>query len=159
MRKTHNSLPPKVRKQMAEILNHALASAIDLYGQVKHAHWNVRGEEFAQLHKLFDDIATDVLEYADLIAERVVQLGIDARGTIQHAAEHSSLKPYPVSHARWQAHVEAIARGLAAFGEQTRTFIERSDKAGDAVTNDILVEICRGTDKWLWMVESHLDPS
>jgi len=29
---------------------------------------------------------------------------------------------------------------------------------GDKVTNDIFIEISRGNDKWLWMVEAHLSP-
>ena len=36
--------------------------------------------------------------------------------------------------------------------------IETSDHAGDDDTNDIFIEISRGVDKWLWLVEAHLEP-
>lgn len=54
---------------------------IDLFNQTKHAHWNVKGPEFMQLHELFDSIAERVEEGCDLLAERVVTLGGIAAGT------------------------------------------------------------------------------
>jgi starvation-inducible DNA-binding protein len=37
-----------------------------------------------------------------------------------------------------------------------RAAIDVSDRAGDKDTADIFTEISRGTDKWLWFVEAHL---
>ena len=37
-----------------------------------------------------------------------------------------------------------------------RAAIDTADQAGDADTADIFTEISRGTDKWLWFVEAHL---
>ena len=45
---------------------------------------------------------------------------------------------------------------LAAFGKLMRGAIEESQRVNDQDTNDIFIEISRGTDKWLWMVEAHL---
>jgi hypothetical protein len=52
----------------------------------------------------------------------------------------------------------ALSSALAAFGKVIRSAIEDSDRAGDQDTNDIFIEISRGVDKWLWMVEAHLSP-
>jgi starvation-inducible DNA-binding protein len=35
---THNTLPERVRAQSVELLNLHLSAAIDLQGQLKHAH-------------------------------------------------------------------------------------------------------------------------
>src|SRR5205814_10710067 len=72
---TMNDLPENVRSQVSDLLNNRLAEAIDLQTQVKQAHWNVKGPQFIALHKLFDEINDAVVEYVDLLAERVVQLG------------------------------------------------------------------------------------
>ena len=72
---TKNDLQADVRSQVADLLNRRLADCIDLQTQCKQAHWNVKGPGFIGLHKLFDDVNTDVEEYVDLLAERVVQLG------------------------------------------------------------------------------------
>ena len=87
MHETRNVLSESVRTEMVELLNARLADAIDLRQQVKVAHWNVKGPNFIALHKLFDDIVEDVDEYVDVLAERVVQLGGLADGTVRQAAK------------------------------------------------------------------------
>ena len=72
------------------LLNQRLADCIDLQTQCKQAHWNVKGPSFIALHKLFDEINEDVEEYVDLLAERVVQLGGIAEGTIGVVAKRST---------------------------------------------------------------------
>src|SRR2546421_2851010 len=88
---TMNDLPENVRSQVSDLLNNRLAEAIDLQTQVKQAHWNVKGPQFIALHKLFDEINDAVVEYVDLLAERVVQLGGTAEGTARVVAERSEL--------------------------------------------------------------------
>lgn len=48
---------------------------------------------------------------------------------------------------------------LAAFGGLVRTAIDEMARLGDAGTADLLTEISRGRNKWLWLVESHLNDS
>jgi starvation-inducible DNA-binding protein len=52
--------------------------------------------------------------------------------------------------------VEALSSALAEYGQWVRAAIDVSDRAGDKDTADIFTEISRGTDKWLWFVEAHL---
>jgi len=79
---TKNDLPEAARGEAVALLNQRLADCIDLQTQCKQAHWNVKGPTFIALHKLFDEINEDVEGYVDLIAERVVQLGGIAEGTV-----------------------------------------------------------------------------
>src|SRR5579863_2180939 len=95
MYKTKNDIPEKVRTEVVEILNSRLADSVDLMHQAKQAHWNVKGPAFIALHKLFDEIVDAAQEYMDLLAERVVQLGGAAEGTVRVASLRSSLKEYP----------------------------------------------------------------
>ena len=100
----------------------------------------------------------DIEDYVDLIAERAVQLGGAVEGTARSVAKRSTLAEYPSKISSGRQHVDALSSVLAAFGKAVRAAIEESDRAGDADTNDIFVEISRGVDKWLWMVEAHLSP-
>ena len=152
---TKNDLPEKARVEVIGLLNQRLAEAIDLQTQCKQAHWNVKGPAFIALHKLFDDVNEDVEEYVDLIAERVVQLGGIAEGTVGAVEERSTLPDYPLALSNGGEHVAALSDALAAFGRTIRIGIEEMNELEDAGSADTLTEISRSVDKWLWFVEAH----
>ncbi|PYO72719.1 MAG: DNA starvation/stationary phase protection protein Dps [Gemmatimonadetes bacterium] len=152
---TKNDLPEKARVEVIGLLNQRLAEAIDLQTQCKQAHWNVKGPAFIALHKLFDDVNEDVEEYVDLIAERVVQLGGIAEGTVGAVEERSTLPDYPLALSNGGEHVAALSDALATFGRTMRIGIEEMNELEDAGSADTLTEISRGVDKWLWFVEAH----
>ena len=152
---TKNDLPENVRAEVTKLLNERLADAIDLMMQAKQAHWNVKGPSFIALHELFDKVYEAATEYVDLVAERVVQLGGNAHGTVRLAAANSSLTEYPADLTDAATHVDLLARAMARFGKSVRAGIEQVQSLGDADTADILTEISRGTDKYLWFVEAH----
>jgi starvation-inducible DNA-binding protein len=153
---TKNDLPESTRAAMVELLNHRLASAIDLQLQAKHAHWNVRGPHFYALHKLFDEVAEQAEEISDLIAERATALGGVAEGALKSIAGRTELPAYPSTAKDGSDHVEALSSGLAAFGKLVRAAIDQAADAGDADTADLFTEVSRNIDKQLWFVEAHL---
>src|SRR5207248_3989959 len=140
---TKNSLPEDVRSQVVPMLNQRLAECIDLQSQCKQAHWNVKGPSFIGLHELFDKVDEAVESYVDMIAERIVQLGGIAEGTVRVAATRSRLEEYPLSIADGLAHVEAVARALSTFGHEARNTINEADELDDAATGDMFIEISR----------------
>jgi starvation-inducible DNA-binding protein len=153
---TKNDLPETARTKLVELCNARLADAIDLQTQCKQAHWNVKGPSFIALHELFDKVTEDVEDYVDLIAERAVQLGGVAEGTARSIARRSSLSEYSAKGSGGRDHVEALSSALAAFGKLARHAINQSTELGDADSADLFTEVSRGTDKWLWFVEAHL---
>jgi starvation-inducible DNA-binding protein len=152
---TRNDLPEAARREAVGLLNQRLADSIDLQTQCKQAHWNVKGPSFIALHKLFDEINEAVEGYVDLLAERVVQLGGVAEGTVGVVRERSTLPGYPLTLTSGPEHVAALADALAAFGRTARVGIEEMNELEDADSADILTEISRGVDQWLWFVEAH----
>ena len=152
---TKNDLPESKRVEVIALLNQRLAEAIDLQTQCKQAHWNVKGPSFIGLHKLFDEINEAVEGYVDLIAERVVQVGGIAEGTVGAVEQRSSLPDYPLALSTGLEHVAALSDALAAFGRTARIGIEEMNELEDAGSADVLTEISRGVDKWLWFVEAH----
>lgn len=153
---TKNDLSEISRAKLVELLNSRLADAIDLQTQLKQAHWNVKGPHFMSLHLLFDQVNEAVEEYVDSLAERAVQLGGVARGTVRQVAQDSNLNDYPTGIVDGHGHVEAVSSALAAFGKLARRAIDIAGELKDANTADLFTEVSRGVDKWLWMVEAHL---
>jgi starvation-inducible DNA-binding protein len=159
MYETENDIPKSARSELNALINQRLADVIDLQMQLKQAHWNIKGPHFIGLHELFDKIAEDVETYVDEIAERAVQLGGIAQGTVRVAAARSRLEEYPLTIADGSAHVEAVAKALSTFGREARVSIDEANALNDADTADLFTEVSRGIDKWLWFVESHSQAS
>ena len=92
---TSVDIPADSRTKINRVLNQHLANSFDLMSQVKQAHWNVKGSDFWQLHKLFDEVAERAAEWVDEFAERVTALGGYATGTVRMAAASSTLPEFP----------------------------------------------------------------
>ena len=155
MYETENDISRERRSELNTLMNQRLADAVDLQMQMKQAHWNVKGPSFIGLHELFDKVARSVEGYVDQIAERIVQLGGIAEGTVRLSAARTRLPEYPLQIAEGMAHVEGVARALSTFGKEARATIDEANALDDADTADLFTEVSRGIDKWLWFVEAH----
>ncbi len=154
--KTTTDLKQDVRTKVIALLNQQLADTFDLYSQVKHAHWNVRGMNFMQLHLLYDQVAAELPPHIDTIAERAGVLGGVAKGTARMAAKNSRLDEMPESFKNEKESVELLVQRYATLAESTRKAIDEADEAGDADTADLLTAVSRTLDKSRWFLEAHL---
>ena len=153
---TRIEIDAKLRESMIALLNRQLADTLDLYTQVKQAHWNVKGPHFIALHELFDKLAEDLEGPVDDTAERITALGGVARGTARVAAKESRLAEFPIDRVDGLQAVELLAERYAALAATTRAAIDTAGKEGDADTADLFTGISRGLDKALWFLEAHL---
>ncbi|HYW31631.1 MAG TPA: DNA starvation/stationary phase protection protein Dps [Gemmatimonas sp.] len=149
-------LPVEARSEMITLLNERLADFLDLERQCKQAHWNVKGPRFLQLHLLFDETAALAVKWSDDIAERAMQLGGIAEGSVQTVAERTSLRPAPTVAKDADTWIGVVTEALACCANGARKNIETADDAGDAITADLLTRITSEADKQLWFVEAHL---
>lgn len=156
LHQTKNSLPEKQRVELIAILNQSLATVSDLYLQLKHAHWNVKGLQFIALHKLFDEQAESCEGQIDTIAERVTALGGTALGSVASIAASTQLKSFPANVCEAKLVLEHIAHNFAIVGEIARSNVSEAEKYGDLATSDIYIGLARFADKNLWFVEAHL---
>jgi len=154
MSRQKNTRPNEQQAKLIELLNRRLADAIDLQLQSRQAYWNVKGPHFMALGELFDKLAQGVEEYANLIAEHIVQLGGMAEGTAHAVARRSSLDEYVLATADGKGHIDALATKLTAFGKHVRYASEQANELKDTDTADLFTDIARGIDKWLWFVET-----
>jgi starvation-inducible DNA-binding protein len=143
MYETSNDLSQKTRESAIAMLNELLADAIDLHLQAKQAHWNIKGPNFVGLHELFDRVAGQATEYADLMAERAVALGGVARGTLQVVFGQTHLLEYPLEFGDWRAHVLAMRNALATFGRGVRRAIDGATALNDADTGPVHRDLSR----------------
>lgn len=140
---------------MVQLLNQEMADLFDLNSQVKQAHWNVKGPHFIALHKLFDKTSAALVAAIDTVAERAVQLGGTALGTVHLVAEHSRLPEYPIDITDGLEHVQAVSTAMAQCAKSVRAAIDAAEDCDDIGTSDLFTEVSRMLDMQLWMIDAH----
>jgi starvation-inducible DNA-binding protein len=74
-------------------LRQQVANAFVLYANYKHYHWQTYGPLFRDLHKLFEELARDVLSTVDELAERVRMIGQNPPAHLLEAADLATVTP------------------------------------------------------------------
>ncbi len=156
LHKTRNDTKSNAKAVSMQALEARLADSIDLGLVTKQAHWNLKGPEFIGIHLMLDKFREEQDEWTDSMAERIVQLGGTAKGTVQEVNTRTNLKPYPTDVYRVVDHLKALIERYAACANAIRKNIDDTDDAGDRDTSDLFTEVSRGLDKQLWFLEAHI---
>jgi DNA-binding ferritin-like protein (oxidative damage protectant) len=131
-------LPEEKSEQIIDALNTDLAATYVLYHQVKKHHWNVEGAEFLQIHEFLGEVAEDLEEGADELAERAQALGgVPLAGGANYEA-HAPVAPedddvYDIR--------TSLANDMEMFGdiiETVREHVELATNLGDHATAELL---------------------
>lgn len=150
---TRNNTDERVKKETVKTLNHLLAEFLDLALATKQAHWNMRGPNFIGVHEMLDPFNAKLLEYSDMIAERIVQLGGVAYGTSQIIPGETNLRPYPTNIVNVMDHLNELADRYATLSNSVRTAID--EQLADESSINILEDASDDLDKYLWFIEAH----
>lgn len=157
MYRSPSPLPEKTRASIAESLNARLADGLDLHSQIKVAHWNIKGPQFAALHPLFETFAVSLANHNDSIAERAVTLGGKAFGTTRHVSKSSRLPEYPQETTRDLEHVKLLAERIEVYldglRDSRKLFVEVDDADSEDLATGIIVEF----EKHVWFLRASLE--
>jgi starvation-inducible DNA-binding protein len=157
MYRSPNPLPENARHELAAALNARLADGLDLHSQIKVAHWNIKGPQFAALHPLFESFAVSLAAHNDAIAERAVTLGALAFGSVRHVAAHSTLPEYPQQTTRDLEHVRLLAERIEAYLDGLRSARGVAQRQGDDDSFDLLTGIVGEFEKHAWFLRASLE--
>jgi starvation-inducible DNA-binding protein len=157
MYQSPSHLPADARAELAKTLNARLADGLDLHSQIKVAHWNIKGPQFASLHPLFETFAISLANHNDTIAERAVTLGGKAYGTARHVAKSSALAEYPQETTRDLEHVKLLAERFDKYLTGVRESRTLAEKLGDTDTVDLFTQVVTEFEKHTWFLRASLD--
>jgi starvation-inducible DNA-binding protein len=157
MHRSPSHLPEEARVKLADALNASLADGLDLHSQIKVAHWNIKGPQFASLHPLFETFAIALAAHNDAVAERAVTLGGKAYGTVRHVGKASRLADYPQETTRDLEHAKLLADRIEKYLEGARETRSRGEKLGDTDTVDLLTGIISEFEKHAWFLRASLE--
>ena len=157
MYKSPSHLPEDARIKITNALNARLADGLDLFSQIKVAHWTIKGPHFAALHPLFETFANGLALYNDEVAERAVTLGGKAFGTSRHVAKASKLAEYPQETTRDLDHVKLLAERIETYLVGVRDARDIADELDDADTVDMFTRVAVEFEKHAWFLRAHLE--
>ena len=148
-----SSVQDPERELVRAKLQDQLVDLLDLTLLSKQAHWNMIGREFAPLHEFLDDLVDELREYSDDVAERITALGFAADGRSATVAQHSTVRTLPEGFVSTDDVSNAFTERLLDFTAVAR---ERLEVVGehDPVSEDLLIEMLRGLEKRLWMIQA-----
>ena len=154
---TKIGISEKDLKLSTQLLSTVLADAVVLYTKIRKFHWNVSGNSFVELHKLFETNYTDLEKIIDDTAERINELGGKTIGTMQEFLDLTNLKEHPNS---YPTQTEMIAELLADYEKIVviiRNSVVQCDKSDDFGTVDFLTSLLQAHEKSAWILSRYLN--
>lgn len=149
-------LSEKTRRSITKALNQVLADGLDLHSQIKVAHWNIKGPNFAALHPLFETFAVALAAFNDAVAERAVTLGDKAYGTARHVGKASQLPEYDQETTRDLEHVKLLRERIEKYLVGVRAGRDVAEKEKDQDTVDLLTGVIVDFEKHAWFLRATL---
>ncbi len=139
------------------MLSSVLADAMTLYIKTRKAHWNVTGESFMELHKLFEGQYKQLEEAIDEIAERIGKLGHKTIGTMSEFMKLSSIKEKPGKYASSKDILRELLNDHEAVVVQLRKDVGDSmEKYKDVGTADFLTGLIEQHETTAWILRRYL---
>lgn len=141
-----------------DLLAVVLSDEMTLYIKTRKFHWNVSGESFMELHKLFEKQYNQLEEIIDLVAERINKLGGKTIGTMKEFSKHSRLKESPDKYPTQKEMLKELLADYETIIIQLRKDVELSSiKNKDAGTTDFLTGIMQEHETTAWILRRYLN--
>jgi starvation-inducible DNA-binding protein len=145
-------------EKSVDILTKLLSDEVTLYIKTRKFHWNVSGESFMEIHKLFQAQYTETEETIDLVAERINKLGSKTIGTMKEFLHHSRLKESPGHNpSRKEMMKDLLEDHEAIIVHLRKDITEYTEKNKDAGTTDFLTGLMEQHETTAWILRRYLN--
>jgi len=149
-------LDAKKSKELATLLNDLLANYSIFYQNVRGYHWNVKGENFFELHLKFEELYNDLFIKIDDVAERILTLGHKPNHAFTDYISQATIKE-----------TNEVNNGLKAVAEilevfkllltKQRHILNLASEIDDEGTNAQMSDYIREQEKLVWMYSAYLN--
>lgn len=142
-------------QKLADALNDLLSNYQIFYMNVRGYHWNIKGDNFFELHAKFEELYDDLLLKIDEIAERVLTLGHRPAHAYSTYIEKSEVQERKDVTDGKEA-VGSIVESLAKLIGKQRDLLHLAGEADDEGTVDLMSNYLSQQEKTVWMYRSYL---
>jgi len=150
-------VPEEKAEQLVDALNTDLAATYVLYHQVKKHHWLVEGAEFHDIHVYLGEVAEDLEEGADVLAERAQALGGVPLSGGANYEEHAPVSPEDADAYDIRTGLENDLEMFGDITEMLREHIQLANNLGDYNTEELLREILMDVEEHGHHLEHYLE--
>jgi DNA-binding ferritin-like protein len=150
-------IDPEKAEQLVDALNTDLAATYVLYHQIKKHHWNVEGAGFLELHEYLGEIAADLEEGADELAERAQAIGGVPLSGGSTYEEHAPIEPEGEDVYEIRTSLENDVEAFGTIIEAMRDHIELANELGDYTTEELLRETLETVEEHAHHLEHYLE--
>ena len=148
-------LEKSTTKELSDDLNILLADLQVYYQNLRGVHWNIKGDQFFQLHEKFEELYLDAQEKVDLVAERILTLGKTPLHTFEDYVKTSHVKVgREVSGSKES--VQLILDSIQELLKTERQILDRSAELDDEGTNAMMSDFIAYQEKTAWMLKAYL---
>jgi DNA-binding ferritin-like protein len=143
---------------LVEALENLLADVVTVYFRTHAYHWNVKGQDFAQYHELFEEIYQDIYGSIDPIAENIRKLGHDAPISLSELVDDSKVNEVELS----MSDPKSLAYDLYRMNEDLVLELKAVFSLADAINEQGIADFIAGRidmhQKWCWQLRSSVVP-
>ncbi len=156
--KPNIGISDKNLQSVAGLLSSALADEVLLYTKTRKFHWNVKGESFMEIHKLFESQYNQLEESIDEVAERISKLGSPVIGTMKEFLTLTAIKEAVGKYPQRIDMIKELLNDHETIIKTLRKNIDECDKKyGDVGTADFLTGLMEQHETIAWTLRRYLN--
>lgn len=153
----HIGLKKEFLKKSVQQLKQVLANEMVLYVKTRNYHWNIKGQRFGPMHKLFESQYEKEAEWIDEIAERIRMLGQVSPGSMEEFLKLATLKESVNESFSEKEMLQSLLADQESIIVELRNGVDfTQDECHDIGTSDFLTGLLRDHEQMAWITRSHL---
>ncbi|RRQ50232.1 DNA starvation/stationary phase protection protein [Maribacter algicola] len=146
----------KESKVLAERLNVLLANYQIFYMNTRGFHWNIKGNNFFELHLKFEELYNDSLIKIDEIAERILTLGYTPLHNYSDYLNSASIQEAK-DISNGEDAIQLILKGYETLLPLERELLDLASDSNDEGTNALMSDYIREQEKSVWMYSAYIN--
>ncbi len=146
----------KKSKLLSERLNILLANYQIFYMNTRGFHWNIKGNNFFELHLKFEKLYNDSLIKIDEIAERILTLGYTPLHTYTDFLSAATIKEAK-DISNGERAIKVVLEGYETLLPLEKESLDLASNLNSEGTNALMSDYIREWEKSVWMYSAYIN--
>ena len=146
----------KTDSDLMSALKKTLADAYVLYHTIHGFHWNLKGNDFWEYHKFFDEIVSDIYDHIDPIAENIVKLGGEAPFVMTELVKDANIKETGLVSKDPIELTRKFQNMNSQMVEELKNTFKVANSANEQGVANFIAERIDQHQKWDWFLKASL---